>query len=61
MTKPNLNFNLDKTDIAIIEAALRARMSDATDYEEKEKINLLLAKIHDQKNWYRPKGVYVSG
>ena len=61
MTKPNLNFNLDKTDIAIIEAALRGRMSSTTDYEEKEKINLLLAKIHDQKNWYRPKGVYVSG
>tara|TARA_B000000557_G_C20437378_1_gene301460 strand:+ start:90 stop:275 length:186 start_codon:yes stop_codon:yes gene_type:complete len=61
MTKPNLNFNLDKTDIAIIEAALRERMGSTTDYEEKEKINLLLAKIHDQKNWYRPKGVYVSG
>ena len=61
MTKPNLNFNLDKTDIAIIEAALRERMGSTTDYEVKEKINLLLAKIHDQKNWYRPKGVYVSG
>ena len=61
MTKPNLNFNLDKTDIAIIEAALRERMGNTTDYEEKEKINPLLAKIHDQKNWYRPKGVYVSG
>tara|TARA_B100000085_G_scaffold285314_1_gene320927 strand:- start:1926 stop:2111 length:186 start_codon:yes stop_codon:yes gene_type:complete len=61
MTKPNLNFNLDKTDIAIIEAALRERMGSTTNYEEKEKINLLLAKIHDQKNWYRPKGVYVSG
>tara|TARA_B100000085_G_scaffold272671_1_gene287340 strand:+ start:897 stop:1082 length:186 start_codon:yes stop_codon:yes gene_type:complete len=61
MTKPNLNFKLDKTDIAIIEAALRERMGNTTDYEEKEKINLLLAKIHDQKNWYRPKGVYVSG
>ena len=61
MTKPNLNFNLDKTDIAIIEAALRERMGSTTDYEEKEKINLLLARIHDQKNWYRPKGVYVSG
>ena len=61
MTKPNLNFNLDKTDIAIIEAALRGRMGSTTDYEEKEKINLLLAKIHDQKNWYRPKGIYVSG
>ena len=61
MTKPNLNFNLDKTDNAIIEAALRERMGNTTDYEEKEKINLLLAKIHDQKNWYRPKGVYVSG
>lgn len=61
MTKPNLNFKLDKTDIAIIEASLRERMGNTTDYEEKEKINLLLAKIHDQKNWYRPKGVYVSG
>lgn len=61
MTKPNKNFKLDKTDIAIIEAALRAWMSNTGDYEEKEKINLLLARIHHQKNWYRPKEGYVSG
>ena len=60
--KPNENFKLTKTDIAIIEIALRERMSSAIDHEEKVQINQLLARIHHQKNFYRPsKGVYVSG
>ncbi len=56
----NKNFQLDPGDIKIIENALRT-------YEtvlpgEKEKVIEVLAKIHQQKVWYRPKDeIYVSG
>ena len=56
----NKNFQLDPADIKIIESALRT-------YEtvlpgEKEKVIEVLAKIHNQKVWYRPKDqIYVSG
>ena len=29
--------------------------------QELHEISDLLARLHDQKNWYRPKKVYVSG
>ena len=60
MTKPNTQFELSVEDLKIIEQCLRYKMSFA-DEDEKIRINRLLAKIHNQKNWYRPKEGYVSG
>ena len=52
----NKNFQLDPKDIRIIEQALRACSHDRKEVEE------VLAKIHHQKIWYRPKDeIYVSG
>ena len=60
--KPNTNFNLNVNDIKIIEEALRTRMGVIDDPSIKSNINELLGKIHNQKNWYRPKtDTYVSG
>jgi len=54
----NKKFELNPDDIDLIEKALRISMS----YGEKEKCIILLAKLHNQKRWYRPKdGIYVSG
>ena len=58
--KPNRRFELSVKDIQIIEIALRTQLSDAGP-KEKTEINRVLGKIHEQKNWYRPKGIYVSG
>jgi len=55
MTKPNTEFKLSVRDIEIIEDAL-------LQIEQTAEIQDLLGRIHNQKNWYRPKnGVYVSG
>ena len=52
----NKNFQLDPKDIKLIEQALRAYSGDRKEVEE------VLAKIHHQKVWYRPKDdIYVSG
>lgn len=65
--KPNTKFELDVNDIRLIEDALRSRLTlnQLGDPEiaqhERSKINKLLGKIHNQKNWYRPKGTYVGG
>jgi len=57
----NRKFDLDMHDIALIEAALNAQLVTADD-AEKRKIAALLAHIHHQKIWYRPKkGPYISG
>ena len=58
--KPNTKFELSVKDIQIIEIALRTRLSQAGP-KEKTEISRVLGKLHEQKNWYRPKGVYVSG
>lgn len=60
MTKPNTQFELSVEDLKIIEHCLRYKMAFVEE-DEKIRINRLLAKIHDQKNWYRPKEGYVSG
>ena len=55
MNKPNTKFNLSVEDIALIERALQ-------NSKQTKEIRILLGKIHNQKNWYRPKGeIYVSG
>jgi hypothetical protein len=58
--KPNTKFDLTVKDIEYIEYALRLNLSYAND-KDKRVINELLGKIHNQKNWYRPKEKYVSG
>lgn len=70
--KPNLLFELDVRDIEIIESALRSKagrrglaiaQGETSDKLKSEmiEINDLMGRIHNQKNWYRPKGKFVSG
>jgi len=71
--KPNLKFELSVKDIKIIEEALNnkvmrrsQRIIDGEDPEilqtEAAEIRDLLGRIHNQKNWYRPKNaIYVGG
>lgn len=59
MVKPNKRFNLDIKDIHLIEMSLRYLHS--SDPKKAKEIQQLLGKIHNQKNWYRPKNNYVSG
>lgn len=72
--RPNTNFEFDLRDIEIIESALRRKVSqkmnrNLDDSHASEKLCKearetaeLLARIHHQKNWYRPKNKsYVSG
>ena len=55
MSKPNTNFKLSVQDIALIEHALLSQ-------KQTKEVRELLAKIHHQKIWYRPKDkIYVSG
>ena len=59
--KPNTQFELSVKDLDIIEHCLRYKMP-FVDEEEKTKITQLLGKIHNQKNWHRPRNdIYVSG
>lgn len=79
----NTLFDLDLTDIEIIEKALnkqlnrlsenRLMLTQSTIRPEHEiqgvtdidneitAISDLLGKLHNQKIWYRPNGVYISG
>ena len=70
--KPNLKFELSVNDIDIIETALQNKINrraqslievdDPIDKRELEEMRDLLGRLHQQKNWYRPKkGVYVGG
>lgn len=53
--KPNTKFDLSVRDIELIEQALHM-------LEQTKEVRELLGKIHNQKNWYRPKDkIYVSG
>lgn len=55
MSKPNDKFKLSVRDIEIIEDALLEK-------EQTAEIQNLLGRIHNQKNWYRPKdAIYVGG
>lgn len=69
---PNKSFELGIRDIEIIENALRAKAgrrglaiangeTSEKLKEEMDEIQDLLGRIHNQKNWYRPKNNYVSG
>lgn len=69
---PNKSFELSVRDIEIIEDALRAKagrrglaiaMGETSERvkEEMHEIQELLGRLHNQKNWYRPKDKFVSG
>lgn len=71
--KPNLQFELSIRDIEIIEHALRAKAgrrglaiaqgeTSPQLRQEMNEIQEVLGRIHNQKNFYRPKNKdYVSG
>ena len=70
--KPNKNFELSVRDIEVIESALRAKagrrgmaiaQGDVSEKlkEEMHEIQQLLGRIHDQKQWYRPKDFVPGG
>ena len=70
--KPNKNFELSVRDIEVIESALRAKagrrglaiaQGDVSEKlrEEMHEIQELLGRIHNQKNWYSPKGFTPGG
>ena len=53
--KPNTQFNLSVRDLELIEQALLKQ-------EQTTEVRALLGKLHNQKNWYRPKdGIYIGG
>ena len=59
MVKPNDKFKLSVKDIDLIEKSLRYMAG--LDPKKSKETQKLLGKIHNQKNWYRPKETYVSG
>ena len=53
--KPNTQFNLSVRDLELIENALHKQ-------EQTREVQELLGRLHNQKNWYRPKdAIYVGG
>ena len=65
MAKPNTKFSLSVRDIDIIERALRTQLDtkiEQNDEQAVREIRDVLGRIHNQKNWYRPKQKpYISG
>ena len=70
--KPNKQFELTIRDIEVIESALRAKagrrglaiaMGDVSTqlHAEMTEIQQLLGRIHNQKNWYKPKDNRFQG
>jgi len=57
--KANDSFKLTVDDIDLIETSLRQCMTDKP--EQAALITDLLARLHHQKNWYRPKNKYIGG
>lgn len=74
MTRPNTHFELSVEDLDLIETALRDSKASLADKaaninkahpevrEQVRDIHELLGRLHNQKEFYRPKkGVYVGG
>jgi hypothetical protein len=62
MPKYNTEFTLDLNDMNLIEAALRFSAKSQAEHVDPVAANNLLGRLHNQKNFYRPKdGIYVSG
>ena len=72
--KLNKNFEFDMRDIDTIEMALRKKIAELSQKlmdvkgdsgntrAEIRELSELLARIHHQKNWYRPPDeIYISG
>ncbi len=70
--KPNQNFELTIRDIEVIESALRAKagrrgmaiVQGETSPQlkaEMHELQELLGRIHNQKNWYKPKDDRFQG
>ena len=70
--KPNKKFDLSVRDIEIIEQALRAKAGrrglaiaqgevSEQSRAEMHEIQGLLGRIHNQKNWYKPKDDRFQG
>ena len=71
----NKSFDLNLQELDMIEHSMHSRMkrlsskllivkkesSKVTIHRELANINELLGKIHNQKEWYRPSGTYISG
>ena len=71
----NKSFDLNLQELDMIENSMHYRMkrlssrlltvkkesSKVTIHRELASINELLGKIHNQKEWYRPSGTYISG
>ena len=65
MSKYNRNFELNIDDLARIEDALReskSRKALSDDHAaEVREIHDLLGRLHNQKEFYRPRSGYISG
>lgn len=74
MARPNTQIELTVEDMELIEAALRSRKKNLSDKliemkqvdedvkEDLHTIHDLLGRLHNQKEFYRPKvGAYVGG
>lgn len=59
MPKPNTSFDLSLEDMELIESALQRQA--ANDDEDPRRVQDLLGRLHNQKTFFRPRGVYVSG
>lgn len=70
MSRPNTSFEISVEEMEIIESALRAAMptepeaqvSRITEAAKARDIAALLGRLHNQKNFYRPRNrQYISG
>lgn len=61
MAKPNMLFELNVKDMELIEEGIILLQSQGAAGVKIQEIEDLKAKIFHQKNWYRPKGTYISG
>ncbi len=60
MAKYNTTFELNVDDMELIETALR-KVQGADGKDDANRVSELLGRLHNQKVFYRPKGVYVGG
>lgn len=67
MSAPNTQFELSVEDLEMIESALHLKkaelsLNSAGESEEARDLHNLLGRLHNQKEFYRPKsGAYVGG
>ena len=61
MAKPNDSFKLNTKDVEHIEHALHLLQYSLEDDAKKKEIVNLLAKLHHQKIWYKPKEFVPGG